>query len=302
MQKNTGLTRTASTSSVSSRSTSVSSRNTSNGSQFSSSVGGRPVSYHGSRPQTSMSFNHASNSRTNVPKSRPASSMETSSPDLMHQSRDNDGTRLLHYAISPSRNSLPMKKLRGSQSMQILKSKQSVSNLREFSVSTAMQNLSLNDSASEKESQAISQMLPPPLPNRKKTLSHKQSLPCLSAEFNRMKSSKIENALVLFQDPGDSPAAPRTPSQIPVLSKAEVLIASPNTPCRTERNSPSKTPKQSPFLTKDSNTTGFTAWDMAQRLKLVEAQFSQIKSTVDNGLSDRQVMEQERGMLKQKRK
>lgn len=241
---------------------------------------------------------HASNSRTNI-KTRPASSMETSSPDLMSTSRENDGTRLLRYAVSPSRDSLPIPKLRGSQSMHTLRSKQSVSNLRELSVSTAMQNLSLDDNASEKRSQAISQMLPPPLPKRKNVLSHKQSLPCPSAEYQK-RSSQKENSLVLYEDPGDSPAAPRTPSQIPVLSKAEVPVASPTTPCRMQRKSPSKSSKQSPFLTKDSNTVGFTAWDMAQRLQLVEAQFSAIKSTVDNGLSDRQVMEQEQAMLKQK--
>lgn len=56
--------------------------------------------------------------------------------------------------------------------------------------------------------------------------------------------------------------------------------------------SPSKlTPAKQPFLTKDSNLTGYTAWDMDERLNNVESQFKVMKEAMDVSLTDRKTLE-----------
>ena len=289
-------------SSVSSRAPSASSRNTSNGS-FSSSVGpgNRPASYHGSRPQTAMSVKQPSVSRTNLPRTRPATSMEMHSPDHDRPApKESIGTLQTHDAISPSshrQHSLQIKKLRGSQSMQSLRSKSSVNNMREISVSTAMSKLSLDEHDQIPHPAMSATMMPPP---KRNALVHKHSLQALITRHMRLKNN--ENSLVVYQGPGDSPAAPVTPSQIPVLSKAEVL-ASPITPCKSRRDPLGKTPKQSPcFLSKNSNTVGFTAWDVADRLERVESMYTEMKTTLEGTVTERHDLEHEQALLKHKGK
>lgn len=46
------------------------------------------------------------------------------------------------------------------------------------------------------------------------------------------------------------------------------------------------------FLTKDSNTRAFTAWDMDERLIEVEAQFKQMKEVMNVSLKDKTHMEE----------
>ena len=206
--------------------------------------------------------------------------------------------RPLPYPPSPS-SKLPLevKKLRASQSMQTLRLKPAVRNLRDLSVSTAMTNLSLDDcQALRKRDQAISNamMLPPPKP---KSLAHKQSL---LADMRNMRANNLETSLVLFDALGDSPAAPVTPSYIPVLSKLEGQAASPITPCRSSRKSPSKSSLRSSFLTKDSNTVGFTAWDVDNRLQKMESRFAEMQNALEGTVTDRHDLEKEQALLRQK--
>ena len=117
-----------------------------------------------------------------------------------------------------------------------------------------------------------------------------------------MRLNNNENPLVVYQGPGDSPAAPITPSQIPVLSKAEVL-ASPTTPCKSRRDPLGKAPKPSPyFLSKDSNTIGFAAWDVADRLERVESMYTEMKTTLEGTVTERHDLEHEQALLKHKGK
>ncbi|PVH78112.1 kinesin-domain-containing protein [Cadophora sp. DSE1049] len=281
------------TSSTSSRAPSVSSRNTSN-SSFSSSVGpnGRPKSSYGSRSQFSQS---TTTRGTALP--RPATSMDThsSDDDLPSQGR-RKGTEPLISIPTPIQStdgyqSLRSKKLRAPHSMQTLRPQHSAANMRDVSVSTAMSRLRLDGEVKSKEQheyQANStRMRPPP-----SLLSHKSSI---SSGLRGLRIDSAESALVLFEPPGES-AAPKSPSHIPVLSKADASMEPPITPRRTPKHSPQKTP----FLTKDSNVPGFTAWDVDVRIERMEGMFSEMQNKVTNTSLERSVLEEAIALYKER--
>lgn len=60
-------------------------------------------------------------------------------------------------------------------------------------------------------------------------------------------------------------------------------------------NSPNKSPVKSPmrnsYLTKDSNLTGFVAFDVDGRVGDIESQFKELKAMVDTTLLDRKGMD-----------
>lgn len=60
-------------------------------------------------------------------------------------------------------------------------------------------------------------------------------------------------------------------------------------------NSPNKSPAKSPmrnnYLTKDSNLTGFVAFDVDGRVGDIESQFKELKAMVDTTLLDRKGMD-----------
>jgi kinesin family protein C1 len=279
------------TSSTTSRTPSVSSRNTSNGS-FSSSVGPgtRPISAYGNRPQTSMAFSQSTTTRpkTALPKSRPATAMEN------HDSDDED-------MPSNGKRKGMMKPLPPIPSF--FSSSRSTGNIRDVSVSTAMSRLCIDDLECNRspEHQASSRIKPPSSPR----LSHKPSI--ITGMRNlRLNDTSTENAMVLYQAPGDSLVAPKTPSQIPVLvkSKSKALRDTPTTPSRSHRSSPKKTN----YLSKNSvvpsfteSDVGFLAWDVRGRLEDMEAMYSELKDTLNgttlerNGLDEAVAVYKARG-------
>jgi len=175
------------------------------------------------------------------------------------------------------------KKPRAQQSMQSLRSQRSVGNMRDVSVSTAMSMLHIDDEpklSQKNEHQAISSTAKSP---SRPGLDHK---PFISTGVRNLRIDSTENALVLFQAPGDSLVAPKTPSQIPVLSKSEVVIATPATPCKTPKISPQKTP----FLSKGSNITGFTAWDVRGRLEDMEAMYNDLQTKLSGTAVERNTL------------
>lgn len=106
--------------------------------------------------------------------------------------------------------------------------------------------------------------------------------------MRNLRITSAENAIILYQSPEDSLVAPKSPSQTPVLSKAEALKLSPATPRRTPRPSPQKTP----YLTKDSNIPGFIAWDVRGRLEDMEAMYSELKDTLTGTSLERNGLEE----------
>lgn len=289
-------------SSISSRPPSVSSRTTSNGS-FSSSVGygNRPASYHNSRPQTSMAFNQSTMSRpgSSIPKTRPATSMDNHSSDEdISTVRKNKGMQNMS-SLDPSTEfpeqmNLQCKKTRVTKSLKSLNSQSSLNRNRDTSVSTALSRLHIQEfnPASELGYEAFTNTMKPP---QRKVESH---IPSITNGIRNMRIDSNERALVLFQTSKDSLVAPKTPSHIPVLSKVEARNLTPVTPCRAINHSPTKTP----FLSKDSNITAFTAWDVDARIDKMESMYSELKNTMSDTSLQRKTLEEAQEVYKSRSK
>lgn len=259
-------------SSVSSRTPSVSSRNTSNNS-FSSSVGpghARSASAHtGGRYQTSFSQSTTTRPTSALPKSRPASSLELNSSDEDVPSQGKRQGMQSQPQIQSSVTSLHMPAVQGGrapQSMHSHRYQRSLSNTRDFSVSTAMSQLRIDDAEYNRpeEHQAISARMKRP---SSASLSHN---PFLNNGIQNGGIDGSESALVLFQPPEGSLVAPQTPSQIPVPSKR---YPSNGTPCKTSK----KYPHRNTNFTEDSNAASFLAWDVRGRLEDMEAMYFEMK-------------------------
>jgi kinesin family protein C1 len=103
-----------------------------------------------------------------------------------------------------------------------------------------------------------------------------------------------ESALVLFEASGDSLVAPKTPSQIPVLCKAEVQTPTLVTPCKISKPLSQSTP----YLTKDSNIPAFVAWDVRGRLEDMEAMYTDLKDKFSGTNLERNGLEEAVGLFK----
>jgi kinesin family protein C1 len=273
---------------------SVSSRNTSNSSFASSaSYGSRPKSAYGSRPQTSMNFNKSTTGR---PISMAGPRPQTSMAQRRHQEDEDEdeesvpaqgrrkGMRPLTtfpYSVQSSQGyqTLPIKKSRGYQSILAPNKQNPVNKMRDVSVSTAMSRLQINEEAQRmrpKEHQAISNKMKSPLtPGSGQKAS-------ISTDPRKSRIVGSEGAIVLFQPPKETSVAPKTPSHIPVLSKSEAL---------TTPASPSRTPKTGPlkksYLSKASNITSFTAFDVEGRLENVETMYEKLMSQFSGSTAER---------------
>ena len=276
-----------------SRTPSVASRNTS----FSSSVGpgARPPSAYGSRPQTSHSFGQPATSRQlSTTKGRPASSMDTHSEEAGLRK----GTMPLCSPCSSSAE-LSVRKVRGAQ-LHTLKPQPPMGNKREVSISTSLSNsfskLKLDDAGPlkpKRETQTNCRPTKIPSTPLLSTKSFKKNGP-------RNLGNGTETSLVLFRPPGGSLVAPKTPSQIPVLSKSEIksdaVILAPATPCKTPKPSPPK----SLFLSKDSNTKSFIAWDLDSRLGTMDATLADLQQKMNSDTMERSGLEEAVGIYKLK--
>jgi kinesin family protein C1 len=236
--------------------------------------------------------------------SRPATSMarhyeEEEDDDTPAQGRRKGMLPLTIFPHSIHSNqrysTLPMKKSRGHQSTHAPKTHSSVNSIRDVSVSTAMSGLTIAEEprkAKSKEHQAISkEMRPPSTPGS----CHQASI---STGLRNFRIDSTESALVLFQSPGDTSVAPKTPSQIPVPSKSEAMITTPATPCRTPKTSPSK----HYFLSKTSNITGFTAWDVDGRVQHMETIFGKVLEHFSGTNSERDHLEDAVSLYKSRSK
>jgi len=274
-------------SSVSSRTPSVSSRNTSN-SSFASSMGSghaRSASAHtGGRYQTSFSQSTMSRPISALPKSRPGSSLELNSSDEDIPSQGKRKGMQSQPQIQSSVTSFHMPAVhdvRAPQSMQSPIYQRSLSNARDFSVSTAMSQLRIDDAEynQPEEHQAISTRSKRP---SCASLSHN---PFLSNGIQNGRMDGSESALVLFQPPEGSLVAPQTPSQIPVPSKR---YPSNSTPCKTSK----KYPHRKTNFTEDSNLAPFVAFDVRGRLEDIEAMYFEMKDKMAGSNLERNGLEE----------
>jgi len=229
-----------------------------------------------------MSFNQSTTRRpaTAAPKSRPATSMDNHFQDPGMRPLNSFTSSFQYKQEKPG---LQSKKLRAPRSLHSLRSQPSMGKIREVSVSTAMSRLCLDGEVSpcpRQEHQAISSDMRPP-PSK---LSHK---PSINTGMRNLRIDSAETALVLYQSPGDSLVAPKTPSHSRSHSKADPFF-SPVTPHRNHRISPHKTP----YLTKDSNIPAITAWDVHNRLEDVEAMYAELKQSMQSTSSERNGLEE----------
>jgi kinesin family protein C1 len=119
-----------------------------------------------------------------------------------------------------------------------------------------------------------------------------------SSNLAVIRKSKIDTTSgSLFQKVERSLVTPSTPSQIPILSRAEAPRATPATPSRVSK--PSATKIQ--FLTKDSNVTAFVAWDVRGRLEDMEAMYFELKDTLTGTSMERNGLEEAVAKFKAKR-
>ncbi len=130
-------------------------------------------------------------------------------------------------------------------------------------------------------------------------LEHHSGLPMEDVTFrSRHKVEASPNRLLRKkQSMGSAVVPPKTP--VPTTKEVQAAMAGMEAvlvQCKTPRTpamSPSPTkPAQRFFLTKDSNTRGFTAWDVDERLDKVESQFMAMKEVMNGSLTDRKALEE----------
>jgi len=68
----------------------------------------------------------------------------------------------------------------------------------------------------------------------------------------------------------------------------------------TPRRTPKPSPQKTPFLTKDSNVPGFTAWDVDVRIERMEGMFSEMQNKVTNTSLERSVLEEAIALYKER--
>lgn len=188
--------------------------------------------------------------------------------------------------------SLRCKKVRSRYSTNNLKTLQEGTPFREVSVTTALSKLSLDDSDNNNKtlhSSRISKLAAPGSIRVSKTSTY--------AAMRKSKVDDASGALVPFSAMQRSLVTPSTPSQIPILSRAEASYATPATPSRTFK--PSITKAQ--FLTKDSNIPAFVAWDVRGRIEDMEAMYNELKETLTGTSMERNGLEEAVAKFKIKR-
>lgn len=244
---------------------------------FNKSAIGRPIS--SSRPATSMAQHHEEEEDDDIPAQGRRKGM-LPLPTIPYSLQSNSG-----YST------LPIKKSRGCQSAHSPKTRTSGNNMTDFSASTAMSMLHIGDGykkVQSKEHQASSNTMKPQL-----TPGSSQKASICSGVQN-LRTDSTESALVLFQAHRDSSVAPKTPSQIPVPSKSEAIITTPATPSRTPKSRPPK----SNFLTKNSNITGYTAWDVRGRIEDMETMYEKLMAQFSGTNVERERLEEAIGIYK----
>lgn len=272
---------------------------------FAQSVGpnvGRSNSMMG-RSKTSMSFHRPTDTTQgpNATRSRPKTAMNTHPVAEDDAPNGKQSCTMLPISFRSSLQSapyvLPERKLRKAASVQYMGPRASAPR-RDFSISTMMGKLSLDDERPNgnlfTRDQAIStkENCPPsPSPLRQ------SEFPLENVTLRPAQSRREYDTATPVVRSEDSRASIMAPPMTPpdsaqyamdALDKfGETLFAS----TRKRPESPSKTPSKASFLTKDSNLTAFTAWDMDGRLVEMEAQFKAMKDVMNVSLTDKKAME-----------
>ncbi len=285
-------------------SASISSRQTiSNGYASSVGPGARPPSAAG-RPPTSMgNFNQSVSGRQRAnTRPRPATAMgnhilETEAASSVNQQNGMKTSVFFEPSPGPRSN-----KLRGYSSTNSFSTLLQEGNRRDFSLVTRMNKLSLDDDGIPTKNTAEDQVV----------LERKAEVPCpwhrtdVPMEHVTVRTARRDEVMrPKSAQPTDSHDTvlppPRTPFRIidplAAMDDLETVI---RTACKTPNASPTKlySPCKQSFLTKESNLTGFTAWDVDERLHGIENQFKVMKEAMTLSLTDRKTLEDAVDMAK----
>ena len=166
----------------------------------------------------------------------------------------------------PGCSAIHIKKFRDPKSTSSLNSQPPREKMRDISLSTGMSMLSIGDDGLHQ-----SKDLAP---------SHSNNNP-----RQVLKTESTENALVLYEAAGDSLVAPKTPSQIPVLSKMEAVVVPTATPSKTPKTPKISSPNKLPFLSKTSNIPGFIAFDIDGRFASIETMYADMQAQMEGVVS-----------------
>jgi kinesin family member C1 len=263
------------------------------------------------RSQTSMSFHRSTDAtqRPSANRMRPKTAMTTHPAEEDELPNGKQSCTKLPLSLRPSTqsvpNALPERRLRKAASVQCMGPRASAPG-RVLSISTMMGKLSLNDERPNgillTRDQAIStkENCPPsPSPLRQ------SEFPLEHVTFRPAQSRREDGTQSPVSRLGDSRASIMAPPKTPpdsaqhamdMLDKFEETLLASTRKCP---ESPSKSAsKAMAFLTKDSNLTSFTAWDMDDRLVEMEAQFKAMKDVMNVSLTDKKAMEEVIAMAK----
>lgn len=262
------------------------------------------------RSKTSISFHNPTNTSTKQPANtrvRPQTAMgarnteEPPSPEKQNC-----------MMPPPSRSgSIQGRKIRKAASIHSMGQQVSTSE-REVSISSMTGKLSLKDERAYSSLQQRSQVISnkencPPAPVQVHTqvpVSAPAPAPApvslrSSNEHITFRQSRRNEAVALpVSRPegsgNDTVSPPKTPPHstkhaLRVLDQFEETLF---TSTKKYTQSPTKPSSKTQFLTKDSNTRAFVAWDMDVRLIEVEAQFKQMKEVMNISLKDKTHMEE----------
>lgn len=264
--------------------------------------GARPLTSHGDRPQTSMSFSKSTNGRARShTRTRPVTAMGNHVvEDEPVAGKQQNGTMPPPSFFQPSQPSagpLPVRKSRArfSQSLSSISIPTSPT-LRKSSLSSLVGRMDrFHIDEQQEDQQAINGKQVIPEKDNQVQPQQQQAAVSLSNVTVRSRRKEEENPPApTDQEVQAGPVVPppRTPVRVvrKAMSDFESALNVALTP-RTVAASPSPTKSTQPFLTKESNLRGFTAWDVDERLHEVEAQFKAMKEVMHGSLTDRKAME-----------
>lgn len=114
----------------------------------------------------------------------------------------------------------------------------------------------------------------------------------------RNRGRDVGEKLPVYQkQSGDGPVAPKTPTA-KELRQQFARVDSSFKSAKTVYTTPS--PTKSSYLTKESNLTGFIAWDVDERLGTFESEFAAMKDMINTSISGQKSLEEDVAAVRQK--
>ncbi|TDZ35209.1 Kinesin-like protein klpA [Colletotrichum trifolii] len=116
----------------------------------------------------------------------------------------------------------------------------------------------------------------------------------LAMNAPELSPTKKRQACLMAEPVTPLPDSKRVRADMDVLSEAIMSIKASRSPAR------SPSPTKLLYLTKDSNTTQFSAWDVEGRLGELDSQFKKVQDSMNSMLSDKELMDERVEMFKKR--